>query len=160
MNTKQIGWIVRVGVSVALVVLLDFTLAPCGLAEERRGRGEEDRRGHEVQRWRHGDIGRFHEGDRDRWRGGRWAHGEHLGRLGWWWIVDGVWYFYPAPVYPYPDPYVPSTVLVQGSPPPPPPQAAPQYWYYCASVREYYPYVSHCPEGWMQVVPQLTPPGR
>jgi DHA2 family multidrug resistance protein len=22
-----------------------------------------------------------------RWRAGHWFHGEHLGRLGWWWVV-------------------------------------------------------------------------
>ena len=24
------------------------------------------------------------------------------GRFGWWWDVDGAWYFYEQPVYPYP----------------------------------------------------------
>lgn len=32
---------------------------------------------------------------------------------------------------------------------------APTYWYYCASAQRYYPYVSACPEGWMQVVPRI-----
>jgi hypothetical protein len=34
------------------------------------------------------------------------------------------------------------------------PAPAPSYWYYCASARTYYPYISTCPEGWMQVVPR------
>jgi hypothetical protein len=29
------------------------------------------------------------------WEGGRWRHEMHNGRLGWWWDVGGVWYFYP-----------------------------------------------------------------
>jgi hypothetical protein len=29
------------------------------------------------------------------WGGGRWRHEMHNGRLGWWWDVGGVWYFYP-----------------------------------------------------------------
>ena len=76
-------------------------------------------------------------------------HGRHDGRVGWWWVVGGVWYFYPAPVYPFPDPYVPP------APPPvvitPPPQ-----FYLCESPRGYYPYVPSCPGGW-RVVP-ATPP--
>src|SRR5215469_3478597 len=42
------------------------------------------------------------------WRGGGWRHGWYGGRFGWWWVVGGAWYFYNAPVYPYPDPYVPA----------------------------------------------------
>ena len=29
------------------------------------------------------------------WEGGRWRHEVHNGRMGWWWDVGGVWYFYP-----------------------------------------------------------------
>ena len=113
--------------------------------------GEEHRGGHEIERWRHGEIARFHERDLDRWRGGRWFHGVHLGRPGWWWIVDGTWYFYPAPVYPYPDPYVPPTASA------PTPSA---YWYFCPSQHEYYPYVTSCPEPWQPVAATPAPPAR
>jgi len=128
------------------------TLSGAPALAQPRGRGFE---GHEVEHWRRGDIARFHERDFERWRGGRWFHGDHLGRLGWWWIVDGAWYFYPAPVYPYPDPYRPPSVAVQ-VPPTVTAPPAPQYWYYCASQREYYPYITSCPEAW-QPVP-ATPP--
>ena len=107
----------------------------------------------EVEHWRHGDIARFHHEDLGRWRGGRWFHGEHFGRLGWWWIVDGSWFFYPAPAYPYPDPYIPPSVVAEA----PPPQSAPQYWYYCPSANGYYPHVMSCPEGWTPVAPQPAP---
>lgn len=97
----------------------------------------------------HGDIRRFPEHDWGVWRGGRWYHGRHGGHLGWWWIVGGAWYFYPAPIYPYPDPYAPP-----GTVPPPV-----QYWYYCPPAGTYYPYVAACPYGWRQVPagPPLPP---
>ena len=117
-----------------------------------RGMAMEPRRGGEVHQSWHGDIRRFHEEDLRRWQGGHWVHGRRSGRVGWWWVVGGVWYFYPAPVYPYPDPYLPPTVVV-----PPPGQPPVQYWYYCRSRKSYYPYVTSCPEGWMQVVPQVPP---
>jgi hypothetical protein len=148
--------------SMATLALLGALWAGPASAQPARGRGFE---GHEVERWRHGDIARFHERDMERWRGGRWFHGEHIGRQGWWWVVDGAWYFYPVPVYPYPDPYSPPQVVVQvpasATVPAPPPAAAPsapQNWYYCASQQEYYPYITSCPEPW-QPVP-ATPPGR
>jgi hypothetical protein len=129
------------------VLLLVPCLAGAGLAEERHhrdGRAE----------W-HGEIGRFHEHDMELWRGGRWHHGRHEGRNGWWWIVGGVWYFYPVRVMPYPDPYQPPMVVV------PPVPAAPQYWYYCANPAGYYPYVAQCVVGWQRVpatVPPAAPP--
>lgn len=134
----------------ALVVLL---LMPClagsGYAEER-GHYRRHEAGGRTE-W-HGEIGRFHEHDFDRWRGGRWHHGRHDGRYGWWWIVGGIWYFYPARVEPFPDPYQPPVVVL------PPPSAPPQYWYYCASPAGYYPYVSRCAVNW-QRVPVGAPPG-
>lgn len=115
--------------------------------------GEAHRPGGE---WR-GHIERFHEHDFDRWRGGHWEHGYHGGRYGWWWFAGGLWYIYPSPIYPYPDPYLPPLVEV---PVPAPAPAAPvmpnapppaQYWYYCDSAGGYYPYVPACPSGWRAV---------
>ena len=148
MDRAQKPWILRVVVSVALLALVGSTCAARAMAEERGAHAREHWRGGEVEHWGHGDIRRFHEGDLERWRGGSWFHGEHFGRSGWWWIVDGAWYFYPAAVYPYPDPYVPPTVVT-----PAPAQPSPRYWYYCASAKAYYPYVPTCSEGWQQVVP-------
>ena len=126
------------------------------------------------------DIGRFHQHDVHRWAGGHWYHGAHNGHLGWWWVVGSVaaletalWYSYPAPVYPYPDPYVPPQMIeapapaMAASPPPPPmpypapqaaPAAAPAVWYFCRASGKYYPYAANCPEGW-QTVP-ATPAGQ
>jgi hypothetical protein len=114
---------------------------------------------HRERGW-HGDIRHFQTRDFHRWRSGRWIHGRHGDHLGWWWVVAGIWYFYPAPVYPYPNPYVPP-MAIRPAPPaaPPPPAAAPQsspYWYYCAAAKAYYPYVNSCPGGW-QNVPAIPP---
>jgi hypothetical protein len=147
------SWVRRIALSVAVLALLGLASAPDGRAQAL---ADVAWRGHGVEHWRHGDIRSFHERDLGHWRGGRWFHGDHLGRLGWWWIVDGTWFSYPAPIYPYPDPYLPSAVVAQT----PPPASAPAYWYYCASVKTYYPYVTACPEGWMQVVPRTTPQGE
>ncbi len=97
----------------------------------------------------HGDIHRFHEHDFERWRGGAWTHGWHEGRSGWWWVVGGIWYFYPAPVYPYPDPYRPP--MFAG------PVPAGEVVYYCQNPAGYYPYVAECFAPW-QAVPVASPP--
>ena len=106
------------------------------------------RRAPPPTQWR-GDIRRFQELDWRVWRDGRWVHERHDGRLGWWWVIGGLWYFYPAPVYPYPNPYEPPPLELA----PPPPA---QFWYYCEALKNYYPYVRTCPGGWQQV--PATPP--
>lgn len=118
-----------------------------------------DRHGHEGHfeehvAWR-GDISHFHEHDFDHWRSGRWFNGDHDGRHGWWWIIDGGWYFYPAPVYPYPDPYTPPLVVEQ-VPVGPAVAVAPTYVYYCSDPVGYYPYVVTCFHHWRRVLPSTT----
>jgi len=44
------------------------------------------------------DIGTFNERERSAWYGGRWRHEQHFGRYGYWWEVNGVWYFYDQPM--------------------------------------------------------------
>ncbi len=91
---------------------------------------------------------RHEEGhDVDHWRGGGWQHTWHDGRLGWWWVIGPEWYFYPAPIYPYPNPYIPPVI------------AAPQanMWYWCSAPAGYYPYVAQCSTPWQAVTPR--PPG-
>lgn len=147
-----------VGLTLAAAVLLGTT--PLIAMAQHRDRG-----------W-HGDIRHFDRHDRGHWHSGAWRHGSHGGRLGWWWVVGGMWYFYPQPVYPYPDPYRPPLVVEQAPPPViievpapapapnVPPAATPsstQFWYYCEASRGYYPYVAACPSGWKAV--PATPPG-
>lgn len=114
----------------------------------------------------HGNIRQFHDRDYSRWRRGYWHHGWYGGRWGWWWIVGGIWYYYPAPIYPYPNPYIPGIgVIINQAPseyqqpsvtPAPPSEAPVQYWYRCNEPKGYYPYVSECPGGWIKV--PATPP--
>ncbi|MES2106396.1 MAG: hypothetical protein V4634_20415 [Pseudomonadota bacterium] len=100
----------------------------------------------------HGDIARFHEHDWHIWRGGHWVHARHDGRFGWWWLAGGGWYFYPAPIYPYPSPWEPPPDAIIGPSVGAEPQApATRYWYYCESSHTYYPYVPTCAEGWTQL---------
>jgi hypothetical protein len=109
-----------------------------------------------------GDIGRFHEHDWALWREGRWYHSSHEGRFGWWWVAGGLWYFYPSPIYPYPNPYEPPVAVIVPQAPatPAPPPPPPQNWYYCDASRAYYPYVPTCPGGWRAVpaTPSTEPP--
>ena len=58
-------------------------------------------------------------------------------------------------LYPYPYPYAPPVVVESAPPVYVQPQ---QYWYYCQGAQAYYPYVKECPGGWLQVVPQPSPP--
>lgn len=110
--------------------------------------------GHWHHDWGHGDIGNFHHYDWYAWHNGYWHHGWYGPQFGWWWVVSGVWFFYTVPVYPYPDPYVPSD---WAAPPPPAGEAMPaagSYWYFCPASNAYYPYVPSCPSGWQQVPAQ------
>jgi len=113
----------------------------------------------------HGDQGARHAGFyRTDWHGGgRWNHGWHGGRFGWWYIDAGVWspypYYYP---YRYWDPYYsvyPAPYYVLPEAPPSganlPPQAA--SWYYCDAARAYYPYVQSCASGWRPVAANPAP---
>ncbi len=100
-----------------------------------------------ARKWR-GDIHRFKDHDYAYWRSGHWKHGHHEGRNGWWWIVGSTWYFYNAPVYPYPDPYTPAGhVVVPGS----------SVYYYCTNPAGYYPYVPYC-AAWQKIAPQSAAP--
>ncbi|MDD3030375.1 MAG: hypothetical protein PHS57_08915 [Alphaproteobacteria bacterium] len=100
----------------------------------------------------HGDIHRFGDYDLWHWRAGHWFHGFHAGKTAWWWVTGDLWYSYPSPVYPYPDPFVPAGVVVEV-----PAQTAAVY-YHCDEPEGYYPYVSQCPTAWKKIVKPITPP--
>ncbi len=114
------------------------------------------------QRHWSGNIHHFRDHDMPVWTGGHWVHGAHNRRDGWWWVAGNYWYFYSAPVYPYPDPYKPSVVVIQSqvttevpAPAPAPADLAPvqdgKSWYYCANPDGYYPYVQGCSVAWKKV---------
>ena len=103
--------------------------------------------------WGHGrDFGPDHPryiGAPDGWTNGRWAHEWWDGRFGWWWVVGGVRYFYPAPVYPYPSAVLPPGVTVV---------PAAQTAYYCGNPAGYYPAVTQCFGPWQLVaLPAAAP---
>lgn len=99
-----------------------------------------------------GDVRRFGPDDRALWRGGGWRHELHGDRWGWWWVVDGLWYWYDAPIYPYPG----LVSVVTYAPPLPPPRvevvpapvapivAPPRFRYFCPD-HGYYPDIQTCP---------------
>ncbi len=118
------------------LLLGGLSLSAPALAQHHDGGHWSDGRGgwHDHGGW-HGDIGHF---DHRYWDGGHWWHGHYGGRLGWWWIVGPDWYWYPTPVYPYPNPYTP-------------PGYAMGWWYWCDTYQQYYPYVGACPSGWRPV---------
>ncbi len=103
-----------------------------------------------------GDYRHFGPDDRARWAGGGWRHEYHDGRWGWWWLADGMWYWYDTPLYPYPEVvspviYVPPPQPVVYADPVPAPAPAPdvpaapppRFRYYCPD-RGYYPDVQTC----------------
>src|SRR3954469_14062692 len=78
--------------------------------------------------WR---VNRFNPRERALWSHGRWRHGRWHGRLGWGWWANGGWFFYNAPIYPYPD-YVSADYYdVPAS------DDAGDYWYYCRDPEGY-----------------------
>jgi hypothetical protein len=126
-----------------LVGLLIASALVAGVAGTASAQG----RGHDRDRdrgWHDRDIHHFHDRDFDVWRTGHWYQGRHGNRAGWWWVLGNAWYYYPQPVYPYPDPYLPPVV----APPPGPPR---QVYYYCPRPRGYYPYVAACRVPWRAV---------
>jgi hypothetical protein len=130
------------GLFVAALMLPALAL-PSAAEEHERPHGD-----HRAEGWHGGEIRNFHEHDLERWRGGAWMHGMHDGRFGWWWQVGPTWYFYAAPVYPYPDPYMPPVAAAPGAP-----AQGGQFWYYCQEPPGYYPYVPQCNLPWEAVPP-------
>jgi hypothetical protein len=131
---------------------------------ERAGFADGDRGGFDGGRFDRGDHADFHGRDfghfsgveRRLWEGGNWLHDWHGGIFGWWWIVDGEWYYYPEAIYPYPT-YVPAASF--GEPALNAPAAAPpaQNWYFCDNPQGYYPNIVNCNVPWRAV--PTTPAG-
>jgi hypothetical protein len=107
-------------------------------------------RGHYASHWR-GDIRHYKRHDHHHWRRGYWHRGWHGPRFGWWWVAGPSWYLYSAPVYPYPSPYVPPTVIRETVTVVEQDIEEPDYWYYCENPEGYYPYVQECSEEWFRV---------
>jgi hypothetical protein len=90
------------------------------------------------------------------WHTGYWHNGWYGGRFGWWWVAGGNWYWYNAPVYPYPATVSEVYVTPPATMPAPQAAPAPQMWYYCDNPAGYYPYVQSCSQPYRPVVPQAS----
>jgi surface antigen len=108
---------------------------------------QEHWRGHDHRGWDRGGPAYAP----DHWRRGLWQHGRHDGRDGWWWVVGGLWHWYPTPVNPYPQPVFQSPPVIVGPPG--------QLLYYCGNPSGYYPQVPACLIPWQMVqsAPQPIP---
>lgn len=93
---------------------------------------------------------------RGHWQHGRWWHGGHHGRIGWWWFASGIWYWYPEPVYPYPAEISAEAVYDYA-----PEGRSDDSWYYCEDPKGYYPYVKSCNGEWkpVPIAPQANADG-
>src|SRR5581483_7164787 len=106
--------------------------------------------GHDLGVFNGRRFGQFSRSDRANWTGGGWRHDWHNGHLGWWWVVGDLWYFYPAPIYPYPTYVGPDYYYDYYNYYPSPSY----YWYYCEDPPGYYPDVQECNGDWEPVPPQ------
>lgn len=120
------------------------------------------------------DFRHFTPVERHWWGGGRWRHTWWHGRYGWWWNVGPTWYFYDAPVYPYPTVVSPTYYDdenyddddqggyedqggyddqsgEQQDMGPGYGGGGPGSWYHCNKPEGYYPYVKECRSGWEEV---------
>jgi hypothetical protein len=78
------------------------------------------------------DVASFNDAERLAWQNGAWRHELRFGREGWWWVVNGAWYWYKQPTdgppayvsdirFAVPLPAAPRAAAPR--PPPPPPAA-------------------------------------
>jgi len=126
----------------------DFHGAPRDFRGSRSGPHDSSQSGasHQFNGFHGHDFDHFTSSERESWRHGNWHHGHHHGHFGWWFIVDNFWFFYDAPIYPYPlyvsyyydDAYYGDRDY---------------YWYWCDDPRGYYPYVQECYGPWIPVSP-------
>jgi len=86
---------------------------------------------------------------------GRYKHHRRGHRYHW----HSSWVVGPGPWYPH-GYYAPPPVVIQQEQPiyVQPEQPKEDYWYYCRNPEGYYPYIRSCQDGWMKVVPDVTPP--
>jgi len=119
-----------------------------GSSRFRPQHGNFDWNHHSAHRFSGHDFAHLSGHDRDLWRHGSWRHERHGNRFGWWWFAGDAWYFYDAPVYPYPG-YVSDNYYEEEYSP----DSGDQYWYYCEDPAGYYPYVQACNGPWEPVDP-------
>jgi hypothetical protein len=134
----------------ACVIFLGVTLLSAVPLQVHAGRA----RGHVGVNGGGHYSGHYRPAYRPGYRNHAWGGSRYWGPRVYWGgsIVLGPWYPYRY--------YAPPPVVIQEPPQvyAQPEQAEASYWYYCRNPEGYYPYVKACPEGWMKVVPDATPP--
>jgi hypothetical protein len=99
------------------------------------------------------DVRHFNDHEWHEWRGGVWHRDYYDGRFGWWFDVDGVYYPYAAPIFPFPlevaplvfDDVPPAPAPIAGIAPLPP---LPHAGYHCEDPSGFYPTLETCRSGW------------
>jgi hypothetical protein len=144
----------RIGKIMITALLAVSLVAWASASEAWSGHGRLSH-GHRLHRnGHHFKSQHFHGHYRSVWRGpGLYWRGS---------VVLGPWYpHYYGPWHPYYY-YAPPPLIGQGQPRiyVQPEQQPADYWYYCQDPQGYYPYVKKCPDGWMKVVPEVSPPNQ
>lgn len=91
-----------------------------------------------------GDAGRT------AWQNGEWVRTWRDGHLAWWWAVDGSWYRYAVPSYPYPSAVAPVSVRGLTQPVTEEPSAGPS-WVYCDNPARETEVPASCNGNWHRV---------
>ena len=98
--------------------------------------------------------------ERAAWVRGRWHHGCRNRICGWWWFTGDYWYWYAAPMYPYPDYISPEEAEPSDEETPteatPPQDLSGDTFYYCADPSGYYPQIPICNVPWEAVSADTT----
>ncbi|KXW55158.1 hypothetical protein [Ferrovum sp. PN-J185] len=63
------------------------------------------------------DVHCFHPRELRVWERGRWIQATRGGLYGWWWVIGPRWFYYTAPIYPYPMMVSERVVFVNATPP-------------------------------------------
>ena len=122
--------------------------------------------GHQMERYNfHGrDYHHFSAHERGIWHGGSWRHETYQGRLGWWWVAGGMWYFFaerpieaipiivPETAFEAPVAIVQRHQVLNIRP------QTQQFRYWCDDPAGYSPGIASCPSGWKTVPAQAAPP--
>lgn len=136
------------------------------MGDHDRGMRQHGEPGGHPHEFSHHEFRDFDARERHLWGQGRWNHTCFDGRCGYWWLAAGVWYFYDAPVYPYPQeistvvytttPVVTTTTtttVVQKTEPVYKASAAAKTRYYCDNPPGYFPEVQSCNGTFRTVAP-------
>ena len=126
-----------------------FLHAPHPVKAPSAQSGQLGRPGRDLSTFHGHDYAHFSLAEQRLWGHGMWRHSWHSGHRGWWWVVDRFWFFYPAPIYPFPT-YIGADTYYDyydqyGIPT--------YYWYFCSKPEGYYPYVQECLRPWQPMPP-------